>query len=50
MNARGYTLVELLVSMAVILILLMGVGGAIVSTLHVQAFQVRRAADGPDGW
>jgi prepilin-type N-terminal cleavage/methylation domain-containing protein len=43
MNARGYTLVELLVSMAVILILLMGVGSAIVHTLHVQAFHVGRA-------
>jgi prepilin-type N-terminal cleavage/methylation domain-containing protein len=46
MNARGYTLVELLVSMAVILILLMGVGGAIVSTLHVQAFHAGRAEMG----
>jgi prepilin-type N-terminal cleavage/methylation domain-containing protein len=46
MNARGYTLVELLVSVAVILILLMGVGNAIVHTLHVQTFEVGRAAMG----
>jgi prepilin-type N-terminal cleavage/methylation domain-containing protein len=46
MNARGYSLIELLISMAVILILLMGVGNAIVHVLHVQSFQVGRAAMG----
>ncbi len=46
MNARGYSLVELLVSMAIVLVLLMAVGAALVQTLHVQAFHAGRASMG----
>jgi prepilin-type N-terminal cleavage/methylation domain-containing protein len=44
MNARGFSLAELLVSMAVVLILLVAVSAAIVQTLHVQAFHAGRAS------
>ena len=46
MNARGYSLVELLISMAIILVLLVATGDAIVQTLHVQSFHADRAAMG----
>jgi len=44
MNARGFSLAELLVSMAVVLVLLVAVGAAIVQMLHVQAFHAGRAS------
>jgi prepilin-type N-terminal cleavage/methylation domain-containing protein len=43
MNARGFSLTELLISMGVIVILLVAVGAAIVQTLHVQSFHLGRA-------
>ncbi len=43
MKPRAYTLVELLVSTAIILILMMAVGNAIVAALHVQAIHADRA-------
>ncbi|MDQ6767928.1 MAG: prepilin-type N-terminal cleavage/methylation domain-containing protein [Candidatus Eremiobacteraeota bacterium] len=46
MNTRGFSLAELLISMAIILVLLIAVCGAIVQTLHLQAFHVGRAGMG----
>ncbi len=43
MKPRAYTLVELLVSTAIILILMMAVGNAIVASLHLQAIHADRA-------
>ncbi len=44
MKLRGYTLVELLVSTAIILILTIAVGNTIVASLHVQAMHADRVA------
>src|SRR5215469_14385280 len=43
MNARGFSLIELLVSMSIIVILLIAVGATIVQTLHVQMLHLSRA-------
>jgi hypothetical protein len=43
MNARGFSLTELLISTSIIVILLIAVGAAIVETLHVQVFHLTRA-------
>ena len=45
-GASGFSLIELLVSMAIILVLLMAICGAIIQTLHVEALHVGRAAMG----
>ena len=42
MKLRGYTLVELLVSTAIVLILTIAVGNAIVASLHLQAMHADR--------
>lgn len=43
MKPRAYTLIELLISLAIILILMMAVGNAIVTSLHLQSIGADRA-------